>query len=736
MIWLADTQCSYFSQELEDLCRIFSGASVQFDEFGHVQKVSLPTDYSVAYITGFLSGNNSEAVVDALDKLGFKINVNQVRILSQSTSSGIIATVKMEDPLFAQALSSALRGSHDRLDAKPLATAAQGTDGRKVYLSWHRASRNVWLNFGSGEIANRVAKRFNEGRYTCLGRHVKSSEAKRSSPSYGRSFKNRVPWTITLSDVPREATVSHMKRAIASSGDEPRHLEMGPPNYEANDPEVGIEVRSRLERHGPLENFHFACTSTGKRVKATAWFQDEADARSARSLDNVRLDILGKGKLSVVQVSLVKVKVSTAVYAASKIRIEEEIKSWKERDLIVRVYPGSEQRFTLLKVESATAKDVIAARKKLDQILGGEIMTIAGRPLWSPAFGVNGIASRELKSIETELDVIFIRNKIKRQLRFHGSPEKLQQAVCRIVSLLKQETMLHYKIDLQPNCFNWAVQGGFNKIEQALGENIAIFDVISKTIIINGTNEQHLLALSIMQDNDAADTQPFSDNPSRSDKDCPICFCEAENSIKTACEHTYCLECLEEYCKSAASNMKEEFRIKCQGEEGNCSAEFPLRELKVHISSSAFEEVLRSSFEEYTQRRPESFRCCPTPECGFVYRCATTSSKGLLGYVCPNCLDPLCTSCHAQHGEYTCAEYKDIASGGLQALEKLKKELKIKDCPKCSTPIEKVDGCNHMTCGGCKAHICWFCMSVFARSDLCYKHMNTEHGGIGVDFVP
>jgi hypothetical protein len=606
--------------------------------------------------------------------LGFDLNISQVRIPSQGALSEIRATVKMEDPLFAQQLSSTLRENCHKLSAAPIAIATKRTDGRKVYISWHKAARSAWLNFGSGEIANRVAQKFNQGSYTCLGRRVKSSTATRSS-------KNPLPWTITLSDVPREATVAHIKRSITSSYDEPRHLKIGKTNYQASNKEVGIEVRSRLERHGPLENFQVACTPTGKRVKATAWFQDEADARSARSLDNVQLDILGKGKLTVAQVSSAKVKVSTAVYTASKIRIEKELESWKARNLILRVYPDSEQRFTLLKVESANAKDVATARNKLDQILSGEIINDGGQALWIEAFSINGNASRKLKSIETELDVIIIRNKLKRQLRFHGSPENLQQAVCRIVNLLMQETTSHHKIDPQPS-----------------------------------------------------EAQPYLDSTSRQDEDCPICFCEAENAIKTACGHTYCLECLEEYCKSAASNIKEQFRVKCQGDKGTCSANFALRELKVHISSSAFDQLLRSSFGEYIQRRPESFRCCPTPECGFIYRCATSSGGGLPAYNCPNCFELLCTSCHAQHGDYTCAEYKDIASGGLEALEKLKKELNIKDCPKCSTPMEKVDGCNHMTCGGCKAHICWVCMSVFVRSDLCYDHMNRQHGGIGIEF--
>jgi hypothetical protein len=42
------------------------------------------------------------------------------------------------------------------------------------------------------------------------------------------------------------------------------------------------------------------------------------------------------------------------------------------------------------------------------------------------------------------------------------------------------------------------------------------------------------------------------------------------------------------------------------------------------------------------------------------------------------------------------AEYKDIALGGYKALTKLKRELNIKDCPKCTTPMEKIEGCVSM----------------------------------------
>jgi hypothetical protein len=54
---------------------------------------------------------------------------------------------------------------------------------------------------------------------------------------------------------------------------------------------------------------------------------------------------------------------------------------------------------------------------------------------------------------------------------------------------------------------------------------------------------------------------------------------------------------------------------------------------------------------------------------------------------------------------------------------------RVKKCPTCQALIEKVDGCNHMTCTLCNSHICWRCMGVFPVTTI-YAHMNSEHGTI------
>ncbi len=167
------------------------------------------------------------------------------------------------------------------------------------------------------------------------------------------------------------------------------------------------------------------------------------------------------------------------------------------------------------------------------------------------------------------------------------------------------------------------------------------------------------------------------------DWNCTICWTEAENPVLTGCNHLYCLDCFEDLCMSNGST--EEFVIRCQGESGNCKRAFPLQELQEHLSSAAFKGVLEASFASHIRRHPTKFRYCPTPDCGYVYR--ASADARMITY--PKCLETVCVACHERHGLLTCAEFL----GGARAFRAYKRKRGIKDCPNCTTPIEKVEGC-------------------------------------------
>lgn len=711
---------------------------VCFNELGQVLKTSLPTDVSFARVTGFQPDASIDTVTTVLDGFGFQLAADCIRLHRCAESTGFAVTLKMDSPSLGKELCATINKARNDLTAVTLSDSSRRKDARKVHTSWHKASRSVWLNFGNETVASRVGRRFNESKYKCLDQSVRSSDALRSSTRGGRHgfSHNPVPWTITLSGVPSNATKQDVQDAIYREQDHPRHIEMGRVSYQASEAEVSVEVRTHLEKHGPLESFNMTPLTNGKRQKATAFFYDEADARSACSLNNKTFSILGKGKLTVTQIQSFKIKVSTKVYLATKDKIDEANNIWRQSHLSFRVYQDASERFTTLKLEGESLRDLAEARVKLDKILNGDILVRDGTTIWHPSLVGDTKAIRMLNSVEREIDMIIIRDKNKFQLKFYGPTEKYALACQRVVDLVKtiRSFSEFHEIFLEPDDFSWAIQGGFRSIVQALGEKVAVFDVVSKKIIVNGDQKQYNRALHIIESKRDKGSVLASSDSSLSE-DCPICLDKPDTPVLTSCKHTYCLDCFEQCCASATSTDKDGFQMKCYGDAGKCSTTFTLQEVRQHLSSSDLENILRLSFEAYIQRHPDKFRYCPTPDCGFVYRCSTKSNAKMTSYTCPNCFEDICTSCHARHGGYSCAEYKDIASGGVEALKKLKRELNIKDCPKCSTPMEKTEGCNHMVCGGCKAHICWVCMAVFVESNPCYDHMNKVHGGIGLDYL-
>ena len=385
-----------------------------------------------------------------------------------------------------------------------------------------------------------------------------------------------------------------------------------------------------------------------------------------------------------------------------------------------------------MKLEGRSTEQLNSARMTLNTLLRGTVLKHNGTSIWHPNVHSNDKLYQAIKSIEQELDVVIARDKVKRRLSFHGPSKSYTPAARRVFDLFTK-TGVAYEVRLSPHQFSSALRGGFASIEQALGKSMAVFDVVSKTITINGSRQQYERALQILDRKDLA-TTPLSDR-SAGPEECPICFDKPDTPVQMSCKHRYCLDCFENCCMAAASTSTDGFQIKCYGDGGLCPTIFTVKEIGEVLSSSTLEDVLISSFETFVKGHPQEYQYCPTPDCGYIYRCASAPPTRSMRHICSNCFEDICRSCHARHGQYTCAEYKDIASGGREALEKLKRKLNYKDCPKCGTTMEKTEGCNHITCGGCRAHICWVCLAVFDTQGPCYEHMKKSHGGIGLDHL-
>ena len=71
----------------------------------------------------------------------------------------------------------------------------------------------------------------------------------------------------------------------------------------------------------------------------------------------------------------------------------------------------------------------------------------------------------------------------------------------------------------------------------------------------------------------------------------------------------------------------------------------------------------------------------------------------------------------------------DYVNGGARDDEAAEIWIKnnTKPCPNCKAPIEKNQGCMHMTCRTCKHEFCWLCLSNYrghAGGSTCLNKKN------------
>ncbi|PPJ53071.1 hypothetical protein CBER1_11951 [Cercospora berteroae] len=735
-----DTLPAQRENDVEISRRTIGGALIQFKDGASVSKVSLIAELSAVRLEGLNPQATVASIAALIHEFGFKVEEDAIQISKLYKSTSISAFINGEAPGFARLFCDKIRKSNsDRTTSLtatsipprlPPSSVSRRINCRKVIVSWYRPSRLVWMNFGVESIAKRVSEKFNGGRYKILGTKV-TAVPKGSQKRYtiGGRNPNPVNWTVVIKGVPCTACEEDIVTAVTDSYDSPRHIELDKTPVGPESRVAPIIVESLLTSIGPLD-FMTEPQLRDSKYKAIAQFADDRNAREAvDKLNGQTQQDLAGGKLFLQLRTSSKVKTLTRIYDAMQEQLRPCVRAWKAQRLTFNAYNEAKKQTTSIAIEGDDAKEVAKAVSSLEDVLRGRTIQDGDRALWIEALSSHSVTSNVLSSLCKRDDVVILRNKCKKQLTFFGPAEAfpdVEESLRKGLEEMKVNSKPGLAISLEKEQFAWACRGGFSRLNEMLGLGIASFDVASnpKRVLVSGTQGQYRRAKEFISCGGQDDSSAASD---QEDQLCAICWTEAEDPVYTDCKHTYCLDCFENLCISAHAGGSE-FNVICQGAVGKCQAALKLRDLHEHLKSSAFEDVLGASFASYVARRPQELRYCPTPDCGFIYR--TTEVPTLQN--CLKCLEPVCTACHGQHGAISCAEYAEISSGGYEAFEKFKKEMNIKDCPRCKTPMEKTYGCNHMTCLGCRAHICWVCMAVFDSGDPVYEHMNLKHNGIGL----
>jgi len=198
-------------------------------------------------------------------------------------------------------------------------------------------------------------------------------------------------------------------------------------------------------------------------------------------------------------------------------------------------------------------------------------------------------------------------------------------------------------------------------------------------------------------------------------RNCDICTEESfhpDEMLSMPCGHEFCLECWRGFIDNMIGNGISSIITKCP--QSGCSEV---------VTEEEVQKAAPGLLPKYTFYQLQSFvelnRCsrwCPGPECDRV--AVGNLSSNLSGYFsgmvayCDDCGISFCLKCGEEpHSPISCQDLETWNEKCRNESETANWILSnTKPCPKCSSRIEKNQGCNHMNCQQCKYEFCWICM--------------------------
>eukprot|EP00826_Nyctotherus_ovalis_P024577 TRINITY_DN1898_c0_g4_i3.p1 TRINITY_DN1898_c0_g4~~TRINITY_DN1898_c0_g4_i3.p1 ORF type:complete len:506 (+),score=143.67 TRINITY_DN1898_c0_g4_i3:30-1547(+) len=188
---------------------------------------------------------------------------------------------------------------------------------------------------------------------------------------------------------------------------------------------------------------------------------------------------------------------------------------------------------------------------------------------------------------------------------------------------------------------------------------------------------------------------------------CPICFEDIgkDNSAYLKCHHAFCIDCWRGHLIAELDKGVACILAKC-----------PFPKCKLRVGPSLFEKFLPpAQYGKYKKFWATAFvdscktlKWCPNPGCNYVVEEVYATTKE----VTCECAYVFCFACGKEgHLPVNCEMAKKWDAKNTSESENVTWiAANTKPCPKCKRPIEKNQGCNHMTCSQCRYEFCWICM--------------------------
>ncbi|KAI3986143.1 hypothetical protein MKX01_027414 [Papaver californicum] len=189
---------------------------------------------------------------------------------------------------------------------------------------------------------------------------------------------------------------------------------------------------------------------------------------------------------------------------------------------------------------------------------------------------------------------------------------------------------------------------------------------------------------------------------------CKICFDEfgRDGMCAASCGHLFCNFCWTQYVSIKISDGPGCLKLRCP--DLSCGVAVGQDMVNKLVSYEDKEKYSRYLYRSYVEDKRKTSKWCPGPGCEFAIEFVAGSSS--YDVVC-RCGHGFCWNCvDDAHRPVDCETVHKWAVKNEAESENVTWMLaNSKSCPKCKRPIQKNEGCMHMTCL-CGFHFCWLCL--------------------------
>ncbi|KAI5649050.1 hypothetical protein M9H77_35055 [Catharanthus roseus] len=194
---------------------------------------------------------------------------------------------------------------------------------------------------------------------------------------------------------------------------------------------------------------------------------------------------------------------------------------------------------------------------------------------------------------------------------------------------------------------------------------------------------------------------------------CGICFeaypCDMMSAA--ACGHPFCVTCWQGYMSTAINDGPGCLMLRCP--DPSCAAAIGQDMISALTSKDDMEKYTRYFLRSFVEDNRKT-KWCPAPGCDYAVDFIVGS--GSYDVTC-RCSYSFCWNCTEEaHRPVDCGTVAKWILKNSAESENMNWILaNSKPCPKCKRPIEKNQGCMHITCTPpCKYEFCWLCLGAWS----------------------